>query len=132
MDVDILDVLWYLLYENRCLECVLLGLEDLCDGVFSCGACGRDEEVLSLVLAAYQAKYRLRLSVSEEDFSLAIYDVLLKVVGYCFRSAEIFHCFRHFDTKFLAYAEEGVDGCTCREDNCGVVEYVDSLSAEFP
>ena len=83
------------------------------------------------MLRSYQADYRLRSTVTEEDLSLALYDMLLEIVGYGFGGAEIFHCFRHLDTQIFAELEESVDSCTCREYDCSIIEDVDPLGAEL-
>ena len=64
---------------------------------------------LALVLGSDESDYRRWSTVTEEDLSLAVNDVLLQIVCNCLRSTEILHSFRHFHAKFLAKKEEGVN-----------------------
>ena len=94
------------------------------------GFAQRQEELLLLVLDN-QLYERSERSVGERNLALAIDDVFLQIERHGLRLADVFHGFGHGDARLFANVEETVHRRARREDDGGVVEYFDPLSAEL-
>ena len=81
------------------------------------------EEFLFLVL--YERSHELGVvelaCEAVENLAFAIGDIFLQVEGDGLCGAEIFHGVGDVDAHLFAKAEEMVDGCAGRKDNCGEV-----------
>ena len=73
----------------------------------------------------------LKIIVSEEDLSLSIDNVFLKVMCNGLRNAEVFHAVRDGNPHFLSNAKEVVNCGSAREYDSGMGKNVDSFLTEF-
>ena len=127
MEVYILDVLRHRLYKYCSLEVELLCFECFCYRVLACRFCSCNQELLSFVLCADQADDGLWSAVTEDNLSLSVYYVLLKVVGDSFCGTEILHCFRNFHSQLFAKKEERINSGSCGKNNGCMIKDIYSM-----
>ena len=90
-----------------------------------------DEEVLCLVFLHCRQEVGEFACGRGKDFTLAVYDVFLQIVGDGFTGAEIFQGHRYGDSHFLAKTEEMVDCRAGSEYNGRKIGNIDFLLTKF-